>query len=332
MQLQLLAKWEGTSPVRALCPYYPALESGEGRERTALSDRDPVFPKPTSGSQSRLLSLDCASHDAPGWAAAVKRFAGCDASTGRAPLREPRAPPPPVRRHCRSRAALPPSPAPSTPGIRVPSGGRGGGGGDLLMPGRGGRGRPGGSGGGGTGHRKRGHGAQGVGEGRPGRARGPPLPSRRSQVWAPVRQALQAESAQMSQPCREGLARSPASSFALRESPAQPSAPSLRGWLSRALPSGRPLWCWVGDPLSGVTRKGFPFLPPLAFRGLWCFKALRLDKTPLLGARGGQGEGLALPRCLFPRKGSEAKDLASGVFLANFYFVEYLSISEKHIP
>lgn len=59
-------KWEGTSLVRALCPYYPALECGEGRERTALSDRDPVFPKPTSGSQSRLLSLDCASHDAPG--------------------------------------------------------------------------------------------------------------------------------------------------------------------------------------------------------------------------------------------------------------------------
>lgn len=50
-------------------------------------------------------------------------------------------------------------------------------------------------------------------------------------------------------------------------------------------------------------RKGFPFFPTLAFRGLWCFKALRLDKTPVLGARGGQDEGLALPRCLFPRKG-----------------------------
>lgn len=253
MQLQLLAKMGGNrrknkqsySPIRALCPYYRSLESGEGRKRTALSNRDPAFPKPTSGFRSRLLSLDCASHDAPDWAAAVKRFARCDASTGRAPLPEPRAPPPTLRRDCRFRAALPPSLAPFPPGIRVPSGGRGGGGG-LLKPGRGGRGRPGGSGGGGTGHRKRGHGAQGVGEGRPGRARGLPLPSRRSQVWAPARRALQAESAQMSQPCREGLACSPASSFALRESPAQPSAPSLRGCLSRALPRGRPVGAgWV---------------------------------------------------------------------------------------
>lgn len=50
----------------------------------------------------------------------------------------------------------------------------------------------------------------------------------------------------MSPPCREGLARSPASSFALLASPAQPSAPSLRGWLNRALPSGRPVGAvWV---------------------------------------------------------------------------------------
>lgn len=253
MQLQLLAKMgrnrrknkQSYSPIRALCPYCWALESGEGRGRTALSNRDPVFPKPTSGSRSRLLSLDCASHDAPGWGSAVKWFARCDASTGRVPLREPRAPPPPLRRHCRFRAALPPSRAPSPQGIRVLSGGRGGGCG-LLRPGRGGRGRPDGSGGGGTGHRKRGHGAQGVGEGRPGRAPGPSLPSRRSQVWAPARRALQEESAQMSPPCREGLARSPASSFALPASPAQPSAPSLRGWLNRALPSGRPVGAgWV---------------------------------------------------------------------------------------
>lgn len=136
-------------------------------------------------------------------------------------------------------AARPPRPGALPSGGPGPQSGRGGGGG-VLRPGRGGRGRPGGSGGvsapatAGGAMEPRESGKVGL-EGPWGR----PPPSRRSLTWAPARRAVRAEAPRMSQPCREGLARSPA---------AAPSA--------------------LGRPSPGGGRREERTNPPRAPRGL----------------------------------------------------------------
>lgn len=209
---------------------------------------------------------------------------------------------------------------------------QGGGGRGFLRPGRWGRGRPGGSGGVRTGHGKQGHGAPGVGEGRPGRALGPPtllpwipdLPRGEAGgtggVPAGDEPALQGEARPLAR--RRRRFRTWAGGAGRSQQRAAPSpAPRAASWLCSL--SGPSLLGQVaarrvleaGDPGSVVVQKSSCLLTATwAFRrGAACVRAWRLDRTPV-GGRGATGSshpeargGFGPAEIPFPKKGLERK-------------------------
>lgn len=126
------------------------------------------------------------------------------------------------------------------------------------------------------GPRRRGHGAQGVGEGRTGRARGRPLPSRGPLPRLCLSGTVREKCRQLSQPCREGLAlprflRTSAAASGMDATPrVLASSRSLASaWPAALRPSDRSAGAGWGDRPSAVLGKCYvsPFTVAAVWRG-----------------------------------------------------------------
>lgn len=133
------------------------------RASCSASNQDPAFREPMAARQARRASLEAPLRALSGCRKVVRsarRESQLRASAGSGRAAAPQA--------WQGRAPSPrgtPRPRAPGPGPRAP-----------RRPRQRGEGRPGGSGRVSAGHRKRGHGARGVGEGRPGSAPGAPTP------------------------------------------------------------------------------------------------------------------------------------------------------------
>lgn len=183
---------------------------------------------------------------------------------------------------------------------------------------------------------------------------GHPLPFRRPLIWAPARRGARAESLQMSQPCRGGLARSPAAcSSAFGRLPLGGLRRDQRTHPLRAARSSRFPWVSSGrttPPSVDVGGRG----PAQCSdgKGLSVFPQLwRFEETQLVLRLGGwmrrsgsqgveiterQGDVLDLPRSL-PKKVLKRKRRRLAYFqptsVSSLYLLmECLSIAQNHIP